>query len=228
MANNSAFRYQDFSKTATAVSLERVEGQFPALPLPALNCLPHNSLSRSAVAQVSGRRSSGRTSIALYALAQATGRGEICAVIDLYDSFHPASGDAAGIQLDRILWVRCHGNAEHALRATDLLLHAGGFGVVLLDLCDAAPRVLNRIPLSYWYRFRRAVEHTPAILLICADSPQANSCILNGLELEPKAFHWSGKPPFLRLHGIEAQATLRRTTAQRMRAASPLSIQALA
>lgn len=170
-------------------------------------------LSRGILAEVNGPRSSGRTSLALKILAQATAHGEICAVVDLYDSFHPASAQIAGVQLDRILWVRCRGNAEHAIRVADLLLHAGGFGVVLLDLCEANSRVLNRVPLSYWYRFRRAVEHTPAVLLICADSAQAKSCSSIGLEIKPQAFHWTGKAPFLLLRAIQITATLRRTLA---------------
>ena len=211
MANTSALlRYRDFAKTASALGWERPEAKFPALPVPGLNELLGQGLCRGAIAEVTGRRSSGRTSIALHILAQATAHGEICAVIDLYNNFHPASAQAAGVELDRIVWVGCRGNAEHAMRATDLLLHAGGFGVVLLDLCDAPARVLNRIPLSYWYRFRRTVEHTPAILLICADSAQAKSCSSNSIELKPKVFHWSGKASFLLLRGMEATALLQR------------------
>jgi hypothetical protein len=211
MANPSALlRYVDFAKPASELTLEGPEPKFPALPLPGLNQLLTNGLARGAIAEVSGRRSSGRTSVALHILAQATARGEVCAVIDLYSTFHPASAQAAGVELDRMVWVRCSGNAGHALRATDLLLHAGGFGVVLLDLCDAPARVLNRIPLSYWYRFRRAVEHTPAILLVCADSAQAKSCALNSIQLNHKVFHWSGRAPFLLLRGMEATAVLRR------------------
>jgi hypothetical protein len=141
----------------------------------------------------------------LHLLAQSTRRGEICAVVDLYDSFDPASASKAGVHLDRLLWVRCGGNAEHAMRAADLLLHAGGFGLVLLDLCDASPRMLNRIPLSYWYRFRRAIEQTPTIFLLCADTSQARSASLR-IETKRKRSRWSGKSPFLLLRGLEAQA----------------------
>ena len=207
---------------------ERPEPKFPALPVPALKQLLLKGLLRVTLAEVSGSRSSGRTSVALHILAQATGRGEICAVIDLFDSFHPGSARAAGIQLDRILWVRCRGNAEHAIRAADLLLHAGGFGVVLLDMCNASARVLNRIPLSYWYRFRRAVEHTPDILLICADGAQAKSCSSNHIELKLKAIHWAGNAAFLLLRGVEASAMLRRTAAPLSSASAVSSIHSVA
>jgi len=211
MANTSGLlRYEEFFKPGSSLARERPEPKFPALLLPALNPLLANGLCRGTIAEVSGQRSSGRTSVAMHILAQATACGEICAVIDLYNNFYPASAQAAGVELNRLIWVRCRGNAEHAIRATDLLLHAGGFGVVLLDLCDAPARVLNRIPLSYWYRFRRAVEHTPAILLLCADSPQAKSCASYSIELKPKVFYWTGKAPFLLLRGMEAIAMLRR------------------
>jgi hypothetical protein len=211
---------------ASLLHLERRESRFAALPVPALVRLLENGLSRGIIAEVNGMRSSGRISACLHILAQATARGEICAVIDLNDSFHPASAAGAGVNLDRLLWVRCRGNAEHAIRAADLVLHAGGFGVVLLDLCEASARTLNRIPLSYWYRFRRAVEHTPAILLICADTPQAKACCVTAIEMRREAFRWSGKAPFLLLRGIHTSAALRRGV--RAAPASACSIEAVA
>jgi hypothetical protein len=89
------------------------------------------------------------------------------------------------------------------MRSADLLLHAGGFGVVALDLCETALRVLNRIPISYWFRFQRAIESTPTILLVSARSSQARSCSINALELELKVPHWSGQVPFRLLQGFE-------------------------
>ncbi|MGA8028739.1 MAG: hypothetical protein WB992_16460 [Bryobacteraceae bacterium] len=195
------------------------------LEIPALKPLFSNGLARGAIAEVNGRRSSGRTSICLHILAQATARGEVCAVIDAHDSFHPASAFAAGVQLDRLVWVRSSGNPENAIRAADLLLHAGGFGVVLLDLCEANARALNRIPLSYWFRFRRAVEHTPTILLICAESRQAKSSCSIYLELKSNAIDWRGAPPFLLLRGFETTAVLRKTS---LAQPQPLSLQTVA
>lgn len=197
-------------KPASELHVLHEEPKFAPLKIQGLKPLFSNGLYRGAISEIYGPRSSGRTSLCMHVLAEATARGEICAVIDLYDSFHPASAAVAGIRLDRLLWVRCRGNAEYAIRATDLLLHAGGFGVVLLDLCEANPRILNRIPLSYWYRFRRAIEHTPAILLLAAESPQAKSCSSNQLQLKDNTFHWSGKLPFLILRGVRVGAVLRK------------------
>src|SRR5579859_683724 len=65
---------------------------------------------------------------------------------------------------------------EQVLRATDLLLESGGFGLIVLDLADIAPQAARRIPLTTWFRFRRAVEHKPTILLAIEQQAIAGSC----------------------------------------------------
>jgi hypothetical protein len=62
------------------------------------------------------------------------------------------------------------------LRATDLLLESGGFGMIVLDLGDLPSPAARRIPLTTWFRFRRAIEHTPTILLALEQHPIAGSC----------------------------------------------------
>ena len=62
------------------------------------------------------------------------------------------------------------------LRATDLLLESGGFGMIVLDLGDLPSQAARRIPLTTWFRFRRAIEHTPTILLAVEQHPIAGSC----------------------------------------------------
>ncbi len=90
------------------------------------------------------------------------------------------------------------------MRAADLLLQAGGFGVVLLDVCEASPQALHRIPLSHWYRLRRAVEHTPTILLVCSAASQGKGSFMSKLSVKRKAQHWTGEGAFLRFDGWEA------------------------
>jgi hypothetical protein len=65
---------------------------------------------------------------------------------------------------------------EQVLRATDLLLESGGFGLIVLDLGDMPPQAARRIPLTTWFRFRRAIEHTPTILLAIEQHAIAGSC----------------------------------------------------
>ncbi|HKH98845.1 MAG TPA: hypothetical protein VJ999_07030 [Candidatus Sulfotelmatobacter sp.] len=74
---------------------------------------------------------------------------------------------------------------EQVLRATDLLLESGGFGLIVLDLGDLPPQAARRIPLTTWFRFRRAIEHTSTVLLAIEPQPIAGSCSSLLLQLGP-------------------------------------------
>jgi hypothetical protein len=78
-----------------------------------------------------------------------------------------------------------------ALRATDLLLAAGGFGLVVMDLGDVPPAVARRVPLTSWFRFRRAVENTPAVLVALEQESCARTCASLVLRLGFGGLQWS-------------------------------------
>ena len=195
--------------------------------VPAIDSLT-GGLPRGCLTEIYGPASSGRTTLLLAALAAATQRGEFCVVVDASDALDPQSAAAAGVELERLLWVRCGEDApnsppksvrvkngcpisraslarevgtssqaafefdrtkskenssrqsehriEQVLRATDLLLESGGFGLIILDLGDLPPQAARRIPLTTWFRFRRAVENKPTILLAIEQNPIAGSC----------------------------------------------------
>jgi hypothetical protein len=46
----------------------------------------------------------------------------------------------------------------------------------VLDLADLPSQLARRIPLTTWFRFRRAVENKPTILLAVEPQPIAGSC----------------------------------------------------
>ena len=167
-------------------------------------------LPRGCLTEVCGLESSGRTSLLLSALAAATRREEICTLIDASDAFHPHSAAAAGVNLERLLWIRCGVNSpssllarkrwnatsleewerrrqedpvEQALRAADLLLQSNGFGLVAIDLAGVLLKTARRIPLTTWFRFRRAVENTPTVLLVIGEQFCAQSCASLSLQL---------------------------------------------
>jgi recombination protein RecA len=165
---------------------------------------------RGAISEIIGPESSGRATVIHSLLAASTTKYEICAYVDTDDSFDPVSASAAGVALSQLLWIRCGHNAGHALKAADTLLHAGGFGVVVLDLCHLTPRIANSIPISYWYRFRRAIENTPTILVLVEKEPLAKSCASLMLEMKRKKAVWKGAPGFELLRGVELEASARK------------------
>lgn len=60
-----------------------------------------------AMTELVGDACSGRMSVALSFLAQVTATEKVCAWIDASNTFNPASAAAAGVDLRRLLWVRC-------------------------------------------------------------------------------------------------------------------------
>jgi recombination protein RecA len=267
---------------------------------------------RGSLVELCGPASSGRTSLAFSLLAQSTERQEACAFVDVSDSLDPISLAAAGVELPRLLWVRCGDvegrgpdfkassyfappeketgktgvfdsgskkplavngwrhprelmrgvdkaipsligkqaapavsaqlhvvsrcageqverdrelprrgfrtprslpllrefnvathmrsgtrsgkpwkRLEQALKTTDLLLHGGGWGVVVIDLGGISWVDARRIELNTWFRFRRAVENTPTILLLLGEESCAKSCASLVLRCQRRADNWS-------------------------------------
>ena len=165
-------------------------------------------LPRGALSEIVGSASSGRTGIMISALAAATQRQEICALVDAGDSFDPASAAATGVDLERLLWIRCSEreqlplpdfarNArpqrkslrrlEQVLKVTDLLLQSGGFGMVVLDMGDLPAESTRRVPLTSWFRFRRAVEPTSTVLLLVEQEACAKTCASLVIQLQQRA-----------------------------------------
>ena len=140
-------------------------------------------IPRGAISEVFGSASSGRTSLLLSMLSYATTHDEICVLVDTNDVFAPTVASPAGIDFDRLLWIRCGANLEHAFKATDLLLHAGGFGLVILDMGDVAGKDARRIISSWWYRFRRTVENKPTAIVVVSAESCTRSCASLTLEL---------------------------------------------
>jgi hypothetical protein len=155
-------------------------------------------LPRGSLIEIFGPASSGRTSLLASILAAATERQEICALVDAEDTFDPISAAAAGVRLERLLWIRCGHNAEHALKSADLLIQGGGFGLVAMDFGDTPLQTARRISLTSWFRLRRAVENTPTVLVTVAQQSNAKTCASLMLECSREGVTWSGGAPLLR------------------------------
>jgi len=157
--------------------------------IPEVDHLLDGGLPVGAISEITGPVSSGRTSLALAFLAARTGDDCACAWIDANDAFDSESAAASGVALRQLLWVRCRlhsptakpwarsdfSNLDQALRATDLLLQAGGFSALVLDLGSTAPEHCARIPLATWFRFRQAADRTRCSLVVVAQEPVAQS-----------------------------------------------------
>jgi len=203
-------------------------------------------IPRGYLAEICGSASSGKSSVLLATIAAATRREESCVLIDASDGFDPISGAAAGVDFNKMLWIRCGKGSsvvgrrssvrlrtqssglandqrrttndqafaddrrpttddqapvrkiprnherrlEQVLKATDLILQSGGFGLVALDLAGIPEKFVRHIPLTSWFRFQRAVECTKTTLLVVSEFPCAQSCATLALKLcnKPSAY----------------------------------------
>lgn len=160
-------------------------------------------LPRGQLSEIVGARSSGRTALLLQLLAAAARRGEMAALVDPFDRLDVASAAAAGIDLDRLLWIRGDAGGadrvvERGLKALSLVLQAGGFGMVAIDLADAPASALRGLPFTTWLRVQRTIEGSDTacvmvasqrlgrsaggLTLALAGTPRWRSC-LTGLDL---------------------------------------------
>jgi recombination protein RecA len=150
---------------------------------------------RGQLSELVGARSSGRTSLLLQTMAAATARGELVALVDALDMLDVASAAAAGVDLDRLLWIRGHvvtnqglcrelneRAIEQAIRAFTLVLQAGNFGLVVFDVAEAPADAVRRLPFTTWLRLQRMVEGSQTACLLIGSQPMARSSA--GLTLE--------------------------------------------
>ena len=189
-------------------------------PLPTslagLDHLLGGGLPRGGLVELVGRGSCGRFAALLAALQAVTGAGEPAALIDQGMHLDPQAAEEAGVDLDRLLWVRPH-NLGDSLAAAELLVHTG-FSLVALDF--GLPPVRGRAPLAAWLRLARAaVTHRAAVL---TGSPyRLSGCAATAVVAGGHGRgDWSGGV-FRLLSGLRAQFHLARRTGHPDRGTAP-------
>jgi hypothetical protein len=187
----SALRLRKLDRTLTT-TLPPVEGADPScllpLDIPVVDACLRGGLPRGQLSELAGPCSSGRMTLVLQLIAAATQRGEIAALVDTCDRLDVASAAAAGVDLDRLLWIRgmaTGGSERHdppygkgidrALKALNLVLQAGGFGIVAIDLADVPPVQLRQIPFTTWPRVQRVIEGSDTTCVLLTPEPLARS-----------------------------------------------------
>ena len=144
------------------------------------------------LSELTGPRSSGRTGALVAPLTAATRAGGITGLVDVLERFDPVTAARAGLDLDRVLWVRgqpltaearspkleaksLRMLVQNGVRAFDLIIRAGGFAVVALDLGDVPPAVVTSLPFTTWLRLAHANEGRDTVALLIGDAPAGRS-----------------------------------------------------
>ena len=279
MTSASALRQQIEASLANRIPsaltpLHRETSPVACTGIESIDRLLHGGLPLGAITEVVGPQCSGRTSLATSFLAQRTRAEKYCAWVDVSNTFDPESSAANGIDLKRVLWIRCglpdtnqfdnqkasvtsippyrnpskpikglHGasfgphpqteikglaeaidllltphdaspslplddtstsgimtqastlksvakdhavqsaspssQGQHKLRSTkpwsainqallvtDILLQAGGFDSIVLDLGSIVSEHVSRIPLATWFRYRAAAAKSQSCVIL--------------------------------------------------------------
>jgi hypothetical protein len=183
--------------------------------LDALDAHLLGGLPRGQCSEITGPRSSGRTSVLLRLMAEASRRGELVALVDTLDRFDPASAAAFGLDASHLLWVRGQDvplsrtalapgwepsrptagrgrrtliaqALDRAVKSLNLVLQAGGFGLVAIDLADVPMDVLRALPFTTWLRLQRVLEGTDTACVIVAADAVARSAGGVSIRLSPR------------------------------------------
>jgi len=225
----AALRARKLDRTLTTTLPARPADAAAATGIAHLDEGLRGGLPRGHLSELVGARSSGRTAVLLQLIAAATRRGEIAALVDTWDQLDVASAVSANVDLERLLWIRGHdvrpqasglgpqawpspeawglgpgAFLDRALKALNLVLQAGGFGVVAIDLADAPASALRPIPFTTWLRVQRTIEGSDTACVIVGPQPLGRSA--GGLTLM-----LDGRPRYSRpqASGLGPQGSLR-------------------
>jgi recombination protein RecA len=174
---------------------------------------------RGEVSELVGARSTGRTSLLVRTLAEATRQREIVGLVDTVDRFDPRAAAEAGLDLDRVLWVRgpaltvelsrpaaIERAVHQAVRAFDLIVRAGGFAIVALDLADVPARHLRALPWTTWLRLAHDNEGRDSVCLLVGETTMGKSPRGTSVHLDATR-DWTGdSPQSRRLSGLTIHA----------------------
>jgi hypothetical protein len=179
-------------------------------------CL-QGGLPRGQLCEIAGEPGSGRTTLLLQVIAGVTRQGELAALVDTNDRLDVASARAAGIDVERLLWIRGYATAEadrahgalsaleRSVKALNLVLQAGGFSVVAIDLADMPVAALKRLPFTTWLRLQRVIEGSDTTCVLLVREPLARSA--GGLTVSLRSHaQWEGSERSRRLTGVGVSA----------------------
>ena len=152
------------------------------------------------------------------------------------DRLDVSSVVAAGVDFERLLWIRGSDTmmrnavtsvsdrvVDRALKALNLVLQAGGFGVVAIDLADVPLPVVKRLPFTTWLRVQRTIEGSDTACVLVTPEPMARSAGGVTLSLWGRS-SWSGTADrSRRLTGLDVDV---RVVSPRRRMDGEVAIQA--
>jgi recombination protein RecA len=91
-----------------------------------------NGYPRGRVVEIYGPESSGKTTLAIHAIAEAQKKGGICAIIDAEHAFDKFYAENLGVDTENLL-ISQPDNGEQALEIADNLIRSGAIDLIVID-----------------------------------------------------------------------------------------------
>jgi len=173
----------------------------PILPtgIKPLDQLLRGGLPLGTISEFTGSFSSGKTSLLFTLLAATTSEHFRVAYIDTFDTFDPHFARTAGIQLQRLLWIRCQGDSllnkvRNSLKTADILTRSQDFRVIVLDLEPASNQGreanVQKIPFHCWFRIKKVLQGKKVAFFLLSHNPCAGSAATTVLGLDRSSVRW--------------------------------------
>ena len=89
-------------------------------------------LPRGRVVEIYGPESSGKSTLAMHAVAEAQRNGGICAYVDAEHAMDPVYARAIGVNIDDLL-ISQPDTGEQALEIADMLIRSGALDIIVID-----------------------------------------------------------------------------------------------
>ncbi len=89
-------------------------------------------LPKGRIVEVYGPESSGKTTLAIHAIAEAQKKGGICAIIDAEHAFDRFYAESLGVNTEELL-ISQPDNGEQALEIADNLISSGAIDLLVVD-----------------------------------------------------------------------------------------------
>lgn len=126
---------KNFGKGAVMRMGEKVDTQISTVPSGSLAldaALGVGGYPRGRIVEIYGPESSGKTTVALHAVAEVQKRGGTAAYIDAENAMDPAYAEALGVDIDQLILSQPN-TGEEGLQIADTLISSGAIDIVVVD-----------------------------------------------------------------------------------------------
>lgn len=149
---------------------------------------------RGRIVEIYGPESSGKTTLAIHAIAEAQKMGGIAAIIDAEHAFDRFYAESLGVDVNN-LWISQPDNGEQALDITQQLVESGGIDIIVIDSVAAlVPRAEIEGEMGDTHVGQHARLMSQAMRKLTGIVKKSNTCVIFINQLREKVGVMFGSP----------------------------------